>query len=144
MAVVLNAQVIVPDVASDTRWESDGFPALALACGIKSCWPAPIRSSTGELLGSFAITNREAGSPTLFHQALIEQLTHIASIAIERTRSEADLACDVTALGSVYLGGFTWAQLARALRVEEVRAGAVARADALFNTAQAPWCPEIF
>src|SRR3989454_1344595 len=39
-----------------------------------------------------------------------------------------------TALGSVYLGGFTWAQLARALRVEEVRHGAIARADALFRT----------
>ena len=62
----------------------------------------------------------------------------------ERTRDAADLACDVTALGSVYLGGFTWAQLARALRVEELRPGAVARADALFRTDRLPWCPEIF
>jgi predicted acetyltransferase len=62
----------------------------------------------------------------------------------ESTRSEAELRCDVTALGSVYLGGFTWAQLARALRVEERSAGAIARADALFRTAIAPWCPEMF
>src|SRR5262249_54553217 len=71
MAVVLNTQVIVPDVAVDTRWESDGFPALALACGIKSCWSTPIRSATGEVVGSFSITKPEPGSPTPFHQDLI-------------------------------------------------------------------------
>lgn len=63
---------------------------------------------------------------------------------VERTRNAPDLRCDVTALGSVYLGGFTWPQLARALRVEEMRPGAIARADGLFRTAVAPWCPEIF
>jgi hypothetical protein len=46
---------------------------------------------TGDLLGSFAITRREPGIPTPFHQALIDQFTHIASIAIERTRSEEAL-----------------------------------------------------
>jgi predicted acetyltransferase len=63
---------------------------------------------------------------------------------VERTDAEADLRCDVDALGSVYLGGFTWSQLARALRVEELRAGGLERADALFRTDRAPWCPEIF
>jgi predicted acetyltransferase len=62
-----------------------------------------------------------------------------------RTEEEPDLRCDVTALGSVYLGGFTFAELRRSLRVEELRAGAVERADALFRRAGvAPWCPEIF
>ena len=61
-----------------------------------------------------------------------------------RTGDQPDLRCDVTALGSVYLGGFTWTQLGQALRVEESRSGALARADALFRTAGAPWCPEIF
>ncbi|PYO57601.1 MAG: GNAT family N-acetyltransferase [Candidatus Rokuibacteriota bacterium] len=63
---------------------------------------------------------------------------------VARTDDEPELRCDVTALGSVYLGGFTWTQLARALRVDEVRRGAIARADALFHTGPAPWCPEIF
>lgn len=62
----------------------------------------------------------------------------------ERTRSEPDLRGDVTALGSAYLGGFSWIQLARALRVEELRRGAIALADGLFRTAGAPWCAEIF
>lgn len=47
-------------------------------------------------------------------------------------------------MGSVYLGGFTWTQLARALRVEDVVSRATARADAIFRVEIAPWCPEIF
>ena len=57
---------------------------------------------------------------------------------------EPELRLDVQALGSIYLGGFTFAELARGLRVEELREGALARADALFATAIRPWCPEIF
>jgi predicted acetyltransferase len=62
----------------------------------------------------------------------------------KRTTDHADLACDVASLGCVYLGGFTFAQLARALRMNELRAGAIARADAMFASDRAPWCPEIF
>jgi predicted acetyltransferase len=62
----------------------------------------------------------------------------------ERTGVEPDLRLDVSALSSAYLGGFTFGQLARALRLEEARPGGVARADALFRTDRAPWCPEIF
>jgi predicted acetyltransferase len=62
----------------------------------------------------------------------------------ERTDAEPDLRVDVAALGSAYLGGFTFAELARALRVEELASGALARADTLFGADRAPWCPEIF
>jgi predicted acetyltransferase len=55
-----------------------------------------------------------------------------------------DLRLDVSDLGSVYLGGFTFGQLWRAGRVEELSGGAVQRSDGLFRTERAPWCPEIF
>ena len=42
----------------------------------------------------------------------------------KKTRADADLACDAAALGSVYLGGFTFAQLVRGGRVEELKRGA--------------------
>jgi predicted acetyltransferase len=61
-----------------------------------------------------------------------------------RTEDEADLALDVTDLGSTYLGGFTFRELARAGRVEELREGAVERADEMFRSDVAPWCPEMF
>lgn len=62
----------------------------------------------------------------------------------ERVEDEAGLRLDVRELGSVYLGGFTFAQLARAGQVEEAQPGAVAAADAFFATDRAPFCPEIF
>ncbi len=62
----------------------------------------------------------------------------------EPTDSPGELALDVRELGSVYLGGFTFAQLAEAGRVVELEPGALRRADDLFRTSQAPWCPEIF
>lgn len=61
-----------------------------------------------------------------------------------QSRRAVDLRLDVTSLGATYLGGFSFAQLARAGLVEEARRGAAARADALFATDRAPWCPEIF
>ncbi|MBA2463077.1 MAG: GNAT family N-acetyltransferase [Actinobacteria bacterium] len=60
------------------------------------------------------------------------------------TEAEADLALNVTELGSVYLGGFTFAELLRAGLVRELKPGTVERADAVFRTGVRPWCPEIF
>jgi predicted acetyltransferase len=61
-----------------------------------------------------------------------------------RSANEPELRLEVAALGSAYLGGFTFGQLARAGRVEEVIDGALDRADALFRSDRYPWCPEIF
>ena len=62
----------------------------------------------------------------------------------ERTDEEPDLALDAGALGSAYLGAVSFTQLREALRVEELREGAVERADALFAWRPLPWCLEIF
>jgi predicted acetyltransferase len=62
----------------------------------------------------------------------------------ERTKAKPDLALDVSALGSAYLGAVSFAQLREASRVEELREGAVAQADALFAWRPLPWCQEIF
>ena len=55
--------------------------------------------------------------------------------ASSEPNADPDLRLDVAQLGSVYLGGFDFGELARALRVEELTAGAAARADELFRTA---------
>ncbi len=62
----------------------------------------------------------------------------------EPTDKAADLRLDTTDLAAVYLGGFTFADLARAGRTSELTPGARARADALFATDSPPWCPEVF
>jgi predicted acetyltransferase len=61
-----------------------------------------------------------------------------------RTDAAPDLRLDVSGLGSVYLGGFSFADLVRGSRAVELRPGAAARADALVRTDVAPWCAEIF
>ena len=63
---------------------------------------------------------------------------------VEPTADPSDLACDTTDLAAAYLGAFTFAQLADAARVTEVSPGGVARADGLFRTDRAPWCPRVF
>jgi signal transduction histidine kinase len=45
----------------------------------------------GNVLGTFAFYPAAPGHPTLLDQALIEQFTHVASIAIERAHTEAAL-----------------------------------------------------
>jgi predicted acetyltransferase len=62
----------------------------------------------------------------------------------ERTDADADLALDVAALGSAYLGGIRFAQLAQGGNVEELTPGAIERADGIFRHGLHPWCPEIF
>ncbi len=62
----------------------------------------------------------------------------------KRSSRRPDLRLDVQALGAAYLGGLSFAELSRAGLVEEATRGGLARADALFRSDRAPWCPEIF
>jgi predicted acetyltransferase len=56
------------------------------------------------------------------------------------TQAQPDLALDLGVLGTTYLGGTTFASLALAGRVLELRAGALEEADAMFRTGVAPYC----
>jgi predicted acetyltransferase len=62
----------------------------------------------------------------------------------ERTDAPAELALDVADLAAAYLGAFRLSDLARAGRVEELAAGALRRADALFASDRTPWCATMF
>ncbi len=68
----------------------------------------------------------------------------VSAGGVQRTDAAADLALDVTGLGSVYLGGFGFRELVRASRARELAEGAAERADRLFGSHALPWCPEIF
>jgi predicted acetyltransferase len=68
----------------------------------------------------------------------------VGSDGAERTDAAAELRLPAQSLGSVYLGGFGFGDIARAGRVEELADGALDRADALFRADRYPWCPEIF
>jgi PAS domain S-box-containing protein len=81
--------VIVSDIATDPLWTD--FRDLALAHGLRACWSTPILSTTGKVLGTFAIYYREPRSPVAEDHSVIRQLTHLASIAVERKQAEQKL-----------------------------------------------------
>ena len=54
-------------------------------------WSRPLFTSDGKVLGTFAIHYREARSPDAADLQLIENVSHIAGIAIERHLNEEKL-----------------------------------------------------
>src|SRR6266446_3730755 len=112
MASYLNEQVIAADLTSETRWAAYEWCPMALAHGLKACWSTPISSTAGKVLGAFAIYYDEPRTPTPLHQSLIEQFTHIASIAVERAQSDAALKRSQTFLAEAQrlssTGSFSW------------------------------------
>ena len=84
-------QVIVRDIAADARWDTYGWRMDALTHGLRACWSTTILASNGLVLGAFAIYWREPRSPSEQDQKTIEQITHLAAVAIERKRNEAAL-----------------------------------------------------
>jgi PAS domain-containing protein len=108
----LKKLVIAPDIAADMQWDVHGWGTLALEYGLRACWSSPILSRSRSVLGTFAIYRREPGSPTPLHLEVIEKLTHIASIAIERASSDAALRRSEAFLAEAQslsrIGSFWW------------------------------------
>jgi predicted acetyltransferase len=63
---------------------------------------------------------------------------------VSRSEDAPDITLDIADLGTAYLGTFRFADLARAGRIEERTAGAVARLDRLFPSANRAWTSTMF
>src|SRR6266446_4871012 len=81
--------VIVSDINTDPLWAD--YRELALAYGLQAGWSTPILSAQATVLGTFAIYSREPRSPTPQERKLLEQFAHVASVAIEHTRTQESL-----------------------------------------------------
>ncbi|HXU94745.1 MAG TPA: EAL domain-containing protein, partial [Gallionella sp.] len=82
-------RVVVEDIQTHPYWAP--FKELAAKAGLGACWSQPVRSSSGEVLGTFAIYHREVHRPTARDIFLIENTAHMTSLAIERKRTEEAL-----------------------------------------------------
>ena len=79
-------QVIVADIATDPLWAD--YRELALPHGLRACWSTPIFSSDGAVIATFALYYREPRSPSRRDQDIIEQITNLAGVAIQRKLHE--------------------------------------------------------
>lgn len=82
-------RVIVEDIATHPYWaQSKEFAAKA---GLGSCWSEPILSSSGKVLGTFAIYRKKPSSPDQQEIALIESAANLLGIALDRAKTEEEL-----------------------------------------------------
>ena len=81
--------VFVEDIATNPLWAK--YADLAVGHGLRACWSTPIMDARKGLLGTFALYYREPRLPTPKQRQLIELATQIASLAISRYQSEAEL-----------------------------------------------------
>jgi PAS domain S-box-containing protein len=88
-AAATGERVIVDDIMTHPYWAP--YKEIAAKAGLAACWSEPIRSSSGRILGTFAAYHRQVHSPAAFDISIIENSTHLASIAIERKQAEEAL-----------------------------------------------------
>jgi PAS domain S-box-containing protein len=105
-------QVVAADIESDPRWYTSPVRSHVLKHGYRSVWSTPICSREGRVLATFCIVQRKPAKPSAYHQDLIARATQIASIAIERSRTEAALRRSETLLSEAQrlssTGAFSW------------------------------------
>src|SRR6202165_1864401 len=102
--------VIVEDIATDPLWAD--YRDLALPHSLRACWSAPVFSSQGKVIATFAMYYREPRRPTHRDQEIIDQITYLAGVAIQQKlaqenllRSEAYLA---EAQKLTHTGSWVW------------------------------------
>src|SRR5258705_103480 len=107
--------VIVADITTDPLWAD--FRNLALAHELRACWSTPILSSAGRVLGTFATYYRQPRNPSPQERNIIERVTHLGSIAIERKQAEETLRRSESYLaeaeGLTGTGSWAWSVASR-------------------------------
>nr|WP_169338298.1 EAL domain-containing protein [Colwellia piezophila] len=88
-AAFTGKRVIVEDIATHAYWAA--WVELAAKAKLGACWSEPVISSTGEVIGTFAIYHEQKARPTSNQFSLIENFAHLASIAIERVQANKSI-----------------------------------------------------
>ena len=83
-----NRRVITEDIEASSAW--DAFREAARGAGLRSCWSLPVRSTSGAVLGTFALYQRAPARPSPAELQLAEHAAALASLAIEQARATRD------------------------------------------------------
>lgn len=82
-------RVIVQDVKTHPNWAP--FRELAETAGVRACWSESIVSSSGEIIGTFAMSFGTPRKPEQPDLDLLRTAAHLGGIAIERKHAELEL-----------------------------------------------------
>ncbi|NND98812.1 MAG: GAF domain-containing sensor histidine kinase [Pirellulaceae bacterium] len=88
-AAYTGKRVIVEDIKTDPLWERDRD--IVLGAGLQACWSEPIISSTGEVLGTFAMYYQSPRAPDENELEFVSSSANLAALAIERLRYQDKL-----------------------------------------------------
>jgi PAS domain S-box-containing protein len=80
--------VIVEDIATDPLWAD--YRDLALSHSLRACWSVPV-SSQGKVIATFAMYYRKPRRPTQHDRQIIDQITHLAGVAIQHKLAQEKL-----------------------------------------------------
>lgn len=85
-AAFTKKRVIVNDISTHPYWAE--WAALAKEAELSACWSEPIIDGEGKILGTFAIYHSKKSSPNEADFTLIEQISNLVRIAIERDNAD--------------------------------------------------------
>ncbi len=88
-AAFTGERVVVADIATHPYWVK--FKDLAQRAGLAACWSQPIFSTSGRVLGTFAIYHRHVHAPSDADIDLIQQTARLAAIAIAHKQTQTAL-----------------------------------------------------
>lgn len=82
-------RVVVEDIMTHKYWQP--YKELAKKAGIASCWSEPIISSSGKVLGTFAIYHSKPTTPTKSDIEKIRFAANLAAITIDNRNAHLEL-----------------------------------------------------
>lgn len=88
-AAFLGRRVIVEDIMNHEYWQP--YKEIVKKANLAACWSEPIISSTGKILGTFAIYHTKVNAPDNTDLERISFAANIAAIAIENRNNHEEL-----------------------------------------------------
>jgi PAS domain S-box-containing protein len=80
-------RIVVADISTDPLWAN--YRGIALKYDLRSCWSQPVFSTSGQVIGTFAMYYRVCNTPAPLEIRLIEKAANLAGVAIEHTHNAA-------------------------------------------------------